>query len=303
MVYVDAVGWEHEVRGRTVMSPSGARTEDTTYRQAELGPVSKPRVLVATFAYNEGEKIQETVRRMVEACDCDLLLVDDGSTDGSTERLKDQPIEVLRNEERGGIGAAMKRAFRYTLEGDYDILVIVAGNNKDDPREIPRLVRPIVADRYDFVQGSRFLEGGSHENMPLYRRVATRLHPPHVPRSPEAAVGEHQRLPGLPDGAPPRSADPMGGRVARSVRARALPALQGHPPGIPAYGGARDKELSAPGGGLYEDEADHGLVEHPPTHLPPWPGDQEVMHRAFVTFECSGIRVSSARIREREVSE
>jgi dolichol-phosphate mannosyltransferase len=53
----------------------------------------------------------------------------------------------------------------------------MAGNNKDEPREIPRLVQPIVEAGYDLVQGSRFLPGGGYGNMPRYRVLATKLHP------------------------------------------------------------------------------------------------------------------------------
>jgi len=54
--------------------------------------------------------------------------------------------------------------------------VVIAGNNKDAPEEIPRLLDPII-NGADFVQGSRFLAGGRAGGMPLYRHVATRLHP------------------------------------------------------------------------------------------------------------------------------
>jgi dolichol-phosphate mannosyltransferase len=54
----------------------------------------------------------------------------------------------------------------------------MAGNNKDAPEEIPRLLDPIADDRADFVQGSRFLsKAADFGAMPLYRRLATRLHP------------------------------------------------------------------------------------------------------------------------------
>jgi dolichol-phosphate mannosyltransferase len=54
----------------------------------------------------------------------------------------------------------------------------MAGNNKDAPEEIPRLLDPIADDRADFVQGSRFLQPvADFGDMPLYRRVATRVHP------------------------------------------------------------------------------------------------------------------------------
>jgi dolichol-phosphate mannosyltransferase len=52
---------------------------------------------------------------------------------------------------------------------------VLAGNNTDDPAEIPRLLEPILEDRADYVQGSRFLEHGSSPHLPLFRRVAIRM--------------------------------------------------------------------------------------------------------------------------------
>ena len=57
-------------------------------------------------------------------------------------------------------------------------MVIQAGNDKDDPLEIPRLLQPIIAGEADFVQGSRFLPGGGYGNTPTYRVISTRyIHP------------------------------------------------------------------------------------------------------------------------------
>jgi dolichol-phosphate mannosyltransferase len=87
-------------------------------------------------------------------------------------------VIVLRNERNQGIGASMKSVFEYVLEHNYEVLVIQAGNDKDDPLEIPALLEPILSGRADFVQGSRFLRGGRHGNMPKYRVFSTRVvHP------------------------------------------------------------------------------------------------------------------------------
>ena len=135
------------------------------------------RVLAAAFAYNEGEKIRRTLARHPADRAYDLLVHDDGSTDGALDAVADGII-VLRNPANQGIGAAMKRVFQYTLDHGYDVLVIQAGNDKDDPLEIPLLLAPIAGDRADFVQGSRYLGGGGFGNMPAYRVFATRVvHP------------------------------------------------------------------------------------------------------------------------------
>jgi dolichol-phosphate mannosyltransferase len=84
-------------------------------------------------------------------------------------------VTVLRNDRNQGIGKSMKGVFEHALAHGYDILVIQAGNDKDDPLQIPSLLEPILAGRADFVQGSRFLRGGRHGNMLRYRVIATGL--------------------------------------------------------------------------------------------------------------------------------
>lgn len=135
------------------------------------------KILAATFAYNEGEKIRRTLARHPAERSYDLLVVDDGSTDGALDDVGPGVI-VLRNDRNQGIGWSMKAVFGYALDRGYEILAIQAGNDKDEPLEIPRLLAPILAGDADFVQGSRFLAGGGFGNMPGYRIVATRaIHP------------------------------------------------------------------------------------------------------------------------------
>ena len=134
------------------------------------------KILAAIFAYNEGEKIRRTCARHPPDRTYDLLVMDDGSTDGSVEKLRTSiaGLLVLRNPNNLGIGSAMKRVFDFAIEREYDVLVIEAGNDKDDPLEIPRLLAPILSGEADIVQGSRFLPGGGYGNTPTYRILATR---------------------------------------------------------------------------------------------------------------------------------
>jgi dolichol-phosphate mannosyltransferase len=136
------------------------------------------KVLAAAFAYNEGDKIRRTVARHPENRDYDLMVMDDGSTDGAVKALESDRVLVLRNEKNMGIGFAMKQVFQYAIEHNYDVLVIQAGNDKDDALEMPRLLEPIFSDQADIVQGSRFLPGGGYGNTPSYRIIATKyVHP------------------------------------------------------------------------------------------------------------------------------
>ncbi|MFQ5658429.1 MAG: glycosyltransferase family 2 protein [Candidatus Methylomirabilales bacterium] len=135
-------------------------------------------ILAAPVAFNEEKKIGRVLDRFRAGDVAQVILVDDGSTDGTPREAEARGVKVLRHSERRGVGAAIRTAIRYAQSQRFEILVIVAGNDKDRPEEIPRLVRPIIEDGYELVQGSRYMPGGSYGNMPLYRQVATRfVHP------------------------------------------------------------------------------------------------------------------------------
>jgi len=86
-------------------------------------------------------------------------------------------VHVIRNRERKGVGYAIREGIEYALNKGFDVVVVMAGNNKDDPREIPRLLAPILKEDCDYVQGSRFLPGGKRVKNPFLRGVFSRLFP------------------------------------------------------------------------------------------------------------------------------
>jgi dolichol-phosphate mannosyltransferase len=87
------------------------------------------------------------------------------------------PIHIIANKTRMGIGYAIKQGIIYGINNHYDIVVVLAGNNKDDPREIPRVIGPIKKGDFDYVQGSRFLSGGKHVKTPFFRSIFSRVYP------------------------------------------------------------------------------------------------------------------------------
>ena len=126
---------------------------------------------------DEERKIGEVLRRTPRPLVDELVVVHDGSTDRSPEVARSHGATVIALGRTLGVGAAIRAGFRHALARGHDVVVVIAGNNKDAPEEIPLLVEPIAAGRADFVQGSRFLGRRDFGPMPLYRRVATRLHP------------------------------------------------------------------------------------------------------------------------------
>ena len=142
----------------------------------DRGALQQLRTLVGVLTYNNGRQARETLARFPATRDYGVVVHDDGSTDDTPSILQGSGFEVIRSEVNRGVGGSIKRVARHARECGYDVLVIMAGNSKDDPAEIPRLLEPIAELGYDYVQGSRFAPGGRAENLPLFRHVMVRVH-------------------------------------------------------------------------------------------------------------------------------
>lgn len=135
-------------------------------------------VIAIAPVFNEELKIGEVVRRTPRDVVDEVLVIDDGSTDSSVSVAESFGATSVSLGETIGVGAALRVGYRYALAKRYDVAVVMAGNNKDFPEEIPLLLDPLADGVADFVQGSRFLKANADfGDMPYYRRLATRLHP------------------------------------------------------------------------------------------------------------------------------
>ena len=143
--------------------------------------ISKPRTLAVIPVYHDTDIALKVLQKFTEKfVDTICLMVDGGAkniADYYYTTPAGIPVRVFKQKERKGIGHAIRRGIIYGLTNRYDYVVIMAGNNKDNPQEIPRLLEPIIKEDYDYVQGSRFLPGGKPLNTPFFRRVFIRLYP------------------------------------------------------------------------------------------------------------------------------
>lgn len=143
---------------------------------ARPAPAAPLRALVVMVCYDSADLTRAAVARFPKERDYDVLLVDDGSTDETPAVLAASGLPVVRHPENRGLGAAIKTGLRHAREHAYDVAVIMAGNDKDDPAQVPLLLEPLREGRADYVQGSRYKEGGSSPNLPLARHLLIKAH-------------------------------------------------------------------------------------------------------------------------------
>lgn len=136
--------------------------------------------LLGITTYSENKKIQRVIQKFNDYEVYDVLIVDDGSTDGSLDGItKKFPVLLITNDINRGAGYATRQVIDYANKNVYDKVIFVSGNDKDSPDDVSKLIAAID-EGYDFVQGSRYLLGGASGGMPYYRKIATRLIHPFV---------------------------------------------------------------------------------------------------------------------------
>lgn len=118
------------------------------------------RTLIAIPVYNEAKYLVQILQRVRQhAQGCDILAVDDGSTDGSAEILRRIPdIAVLTHEKNLGYGRTLADAFDYADQSGYDWVITLDADEQHDPRRIPDFLRLAACDNADIISGSRYMK-------------------------------------------------------------------------------------------------------------------------------------------------
>lgn len=132
-------------------------------------------VLVIIPVLNEAEALPtvlDELRR--QAPFCDVVVVNDGSTDQTAAVARAAGFRVLDMLFNLGVGGAVQAGFKYALERGYSIAVQLDGDGQHPADQIEKLVAPVRADECDMALGSRFLEDNGYEGG-AWRRVGTRF--------------------------------------------------------------------------------------------------------------------------------
>lgn len=118
---------------------------------------------------NEFPRVLDELKSTHLACDT-LLLVNNGSNDGSEKLIRKSGFPYLDLQKNLGVGYSHILAIDWALERGYEIFGGLASNGKMLPSEMHRVLEPIVKNEADYVTGSRFLPGGESPNLTLFRQ-------------------------------------------------------------------------------------------------------------------------------------
>jgi dolichol-phosphate mannosyltransferase len=138
---------------------------------------NSPRIVCILPAFNEEGKIGRVVEKVSATGAVDrIVAVDDCSTDNTRKEAAEAGAHVIRHDVNMGVGAGIRSGLMYGRENGFDIAVIMSGDDQHDPKELPRVLRPLIHGEAHFIQGSRRLPGGGTVNAPVFREVTTRLY-------------------------------------------------------------------------------------------------------------------------------
>ena len=138
------------------------------------------RLIVAIPAYNEERVLGRVIAGLRESLhdeeDCLLLIVDDGSSDGTAEAARfagaDIVISHLVNQ---GVAKAYRTAIRWAVKYNADVICTIDADGQFNPHDMTKLVEPIRNGSADLVIGSRFINRSNHRNVPLLNLVTNML--------------------------------------------------------------------------------------------------------------------------------
>lgn len=138
--------------------------------------MEKGKIVVIVPGHNVAHVLSKTISGIPKNSVDDIIVIDDGSNDGTDGVARKMGVEVVSHEKRRGYGGAQKTGYREAIKRNATVVVMVHGDNQYDPSLVPQFVSKIVKEGYDVVTGTRMVLGDVLSNgMPLWKFIPNRL--------------------------------------------------------------------------------------------------------------------------------
>jgi len=122
-----------------------------------------PKTLTALPVFNERHHLGEVLPKVIEQSEA-VLVVDDGSTDGTSEALARYDVRVIRHPKNRGYGAALRTAFQFAARRHFETVITIDCDGQHEPQRIPQFAA--ACRGVDVVSGSRYLTQFSGDSLP-----------------------------------------------------------------------------------------------------------------------------------------
>lgn len=130
---------------------------------------SRPSIWVIVPAFNERERISRCLEDLLGSGNYNIVVIDDGSSDATCERVRDYPVWLLRHPINCGQGAALRTGMEFALRKGAEFLITFDSDGQHDAADIPNLLTPLVRGTHDVSLGTRLK--GRAIGIPLSRKL------------------------------------------------------------------------------------------------------------------------------------
>tara|TARA_Y100000768_G_C23949861_1_gene669561 strand:- start:334 stop:1095 length:762 start_codon:yes stop_codon:yes gene_type:complete len=134
--------------------------------------------LLVVLSFNNGLDLKKTLEKKKKFFPIDILIYFDGSNDGSTKFIPSnwhKNLSIIKKRKNSGIANSIKKIIQYAFKNNYKYICLIPGNNKNNINASVKFFNKLINKKLDYVQGSRFIKGGSYKNTPIIRIILIKL--------------------------------------------------------------------------------------------------------------------------------